>query len=254
MLPNFIRKLFDQEGFGDKLRKDIIPYLDASILKTGQINPNLLPDLAYNILYRVDTETERLLLTTDKVQNYDFVLVNNDLLYIVVDDTKLNTEDGYLVLLSLTNFAQGTPKVSETAEKLKNPIDIVITGVVSGTQQNWDGSSDININITEIDKSNILPLNIVEYMNDDKTEIVYNDLGKIFPLLRESIIIQKIDLNGWYCYIKNIGSTMLTVTSTENATIDSQSEYKIAPNCVIKFISDGFNFITIDNTPRIVLE
>lgn len=253
VLPPLIEKLFDQEGFGEKLRAEIIPYLDASILKTGKINPNLIPDLAYNILYRVDTEAQMLTLTTDNVQNYDFVLVGNDMLYMVLDDTNLNSIDSYLFLLSLKNFSGGNPKESEQAIKLKNPISISLTGAINVTQSNWNGTSNIELNIESIDPNYCFNLNKVIRVESDFT-ITQSNLNNIICVsTAATITLNKIEMNGWNCFIKNISSNEM-VTIESGTYIDTVNSIKLAPRCVVKLVSDGNNFISIDNTPTVIFE
>ena len=63
---------------------------------TGVISPEHLPAGVVEKLVKVQDDTERFALTTDEVQNWDTVLVlDTNLMYMVVDDTKLDSEDGY---------------------------------------------------------------------------------------------------------------------------------------------------------------
>ncbi len=74
--------------------EDIIS-LDASKL-TGMIDLARLPHGALERLYPVDNDEARFALTINEVQNGDTVKVNDTkMLYIVVDDTKLSSEEGY---------------------------------------------------------------------------------------------------------------------------------------------------------------
>ena len=76
---------------------DDIDSIDASKI-TGTINIDNLPASVIERMVRVSDDTARFALTTSNVQNGDTVKVNDTgLLYMVVDDTKLNSEDGYEV-------------------------------------------------------------------------------------------------------------------------------------------------------------
>ena len=63
----------------------------------GTIPVNLIDKSALERTYLVDTEAERLALTIAEVQEGDMVYVRNTYAYyFVIDDTKLDSEDGYL--------------------------------------------------------------------------------------------------------------------------------------------------------------
>lgn len=63
---------------------------------TGVISPEHLPAGVVEKLVKVANDAARFALTTAEVQNWDTVLVlSTDLMYMVVDDTKLDSEDGY---------------------------------------------------------------------------------------------------------------------------------------------------------------
>lgn len=241
-LPHFIRKLFSQNGFGSTLNPEIIPDLDASKIKTGKLHPNVIPDLAYNVLYRVDSEQDMVMLTTNEVQNNDFTLVAGDRLYMVVDENNLNNvSKGYLFLLSLKNLNSGG---------ISHPINISLTGDVTGVQENWDGSTDIEIETTIASEA---VLNKVVYLSED-TIIEDSNLGNILCIISPiDILIPKIDINGWNCYLKNLTDNIVSI-SGQNTDIDNQSSFDIAPECTIKLISNGDNYITIDTTPRVILK
>lgn len=72
-----------------------IPALDATTLK-GMIPLNTLPQAALERLVKVANRAARLALTNSQVQTGDSVLqIDTKTMYVVVDDTKLNVEDGY---------------------------------------------------------------------------------------------------------------------------------------------------------------
>lgn len=69
--------------------------IDASRI-VGIISPDNLPSSVKERLYIVSTDEDRFNLTTNEVQNGDIVKVNDTkTMYLVKDDSKLNSEDGY---------------------------------------------------------------------------------------------------------------------------------------------------------------
>lgn len=72
-----------------------IPTIDATAL-TGIVPMASIPQGALERLIRVDNKAKRLALTTKDVQLGDSVFqIDTSVMYIVVDETKLNSEDGY---------------------------------------------------------------------------------------------------------------------------------------------------------------
>jgi Cu/Ag efflux protein CusF len=89
-LPKLIRRLFENNGFGTKLSKDIIPDLDATNITSGKFTKARMPDFTTCTVKHVATAEEQVTLTVEDVQNGDIVVVAQDLVYLVQDDTKLN--------------------------------------------------------------------------------------------------------------------------------------------------------------------
>ncbi len=91
-----------------KISADILPELeslDASKL-TGTIDIARIPHGALERLTVVADDTARFALTNEQVQNGDTVKVaSSNIMYFVVDDTKLSTEDGYEVYTAGTATA-----------------------------------------------------------------------------------------------------------------------------------------------------
>ena len=145
---------------------DDIVSLDASKL-TGTIDISLLPTGALERLVIVETDEERLALTTLNVQKGDTVKVNSTgLMYFVIDDTKLNSEDGYASYSAGTATAvawsgiTGKPstytpsththtksEISDLPSSLKNPNALSL--VVNGTTTSYDGSEVKSVTINE---------------------------------------------------------------------------------------------------------
>lgn len=68
----------------------------AQLDEDGLIPIENIPPEVIERMYSVQDDTARFALTTDEVQNGDFVYVNStQSMYLVIDDTHLNTEAGY---------------------------------------------------------------------------------------------------------------------------------------------------------------
>lgn len=102
-----------------------IPILSIPVgLFAGIINPENLPKSALERLYPVDNDTERFKLTKDDVQNGDIVKVKDtELMYVVKDDTKLNSEDGYEIYKA--GWAAAVPWTGVTEKPISQNIDDV---------------------------------------------------------------------------------------------------------------------------------
>ena len=143
-----------------------ITSLDASKL-TGTIPIERLPAGALERLIVVATDTERFALTTSSVQKGDTVKVtSSELLYYVVDDSKLSTESGYEIYTAgkatsvdwsgVTNKPSTyTPsththtksQITDFPTTLKNPTALTIS--VNGSSITYDGSTAQTVTITE---------------------------------------------------------------------------------------------------------
>lgn len=146
---------------------DTIDGIDASKIKSGTISIDRLPQGALERCVIVADKTARLALTTSSVQVGDTVKeTDSGLMYFVIDDTKLNSEDGYTIYTAgsatavpwngVTGKPATFPPSSHTHSKsqitdfpaaLKNPSALTIS--LNGTSQGaYDGSAAKSINIT----------------------------------------------------------------------------------------------------------
>ena len=145
--------------------------IDASKIKSGVIDIARLPQGALERCIVVADDAARLALTTAKVQTGDTVKVTKTgLMYFVVDDTKLSTEDGYEVYTagSATSVpwsgVTGKPSTftpaththnyagsasaggaATSANKVNNSLTISCNGTTAAT---FDGSAAKSVNIT----------------------------------------------------------------------------------------------------------
>lgn len=88
-----------------------VPKIPASAIK-GIIDLSHIPQGAMDKLVKVDNAAKRLALTTASVQTGDSVLqLDTGAMYIVIDDTKLNSEEGYQI------YKAGTALEAEHATK-----------------------------------------------------------------------------------------------------------------------------------------
>lgn len=75
----------------------------ADLDENGQVPLNELPAMVFEHMEVVTDDTARFALTTDDVQNGDTVYVNaTEIMYFVIDDTKLDREAGYKPLAAGT--------------------------------------------------------------------------------------------------------------------------------------------------------
>lgn len=140
--------------------------IDANKITSGTISVDRLPKSAFDEFLAVENKTARLALTKDRVQNGDTVKeTDTGRMYLVINDTKLNIEEGYQEYTTIVDWASITGKPSDfhpeththTKEQitnfpqsLKNPYALYIS--VNGTRKgSYDGSSVTNINVAAAD-------------------------------------------------------------------------------------------------------
>jgi len=120
----------------------------VSLDEHGFVPLENLPPEIYERMYGVADDDARFDLTTDEVQNGDVVFVNNtQIMYLVVDETKLDSEDGY------REFAAGIA-AKAVADKDGNQIDTTYAtkSEVAGKQDTIDSSHKLDADL--VDDSN----------------------------------------------------------------------------------------------------
>lgn len=114
----------------------VIPQVDASVVTTGMLPLSVLPQGALERLVKVADEEARFALTTDDIQLGDSVLqLDTGVMYIVIDQTKLNSADGY------QEYSAGT---AVSAERVEHALTIQKNGVQEFV---YDGSTAHTLNI-----------------------------------------------------------------------------------------------------------
>lgn len=143
-----------------------IPSVDASSVSTGILPLSVIPQGALERMVTVANRDARLKLTTAQVQLGDTVKqTDTGVLYIVVDESKLNQDAGYQEYKAGTalNANHATSADSATkatsADKVGHSLKIMtVSGTSSAVTQHtntFDGSSDVSIRIDNITPDNM---------------------------------------------------------------------------------------------------
>lgn len=169
--------------------------LDASTVTVGELPLNVIPKSAQERLYGVDNQAARFALTTKEVQNGDTVQQKDTgELYLVKDDTKLNSEDGY------AKYTAGTA----TKAKALDPGATIQTDLSSEQAKNFTGESAVQPGVTGTlpvkhggtGTENGIPTTenpgLVPELPDDKT-LFLNGLGTWqYPIQQERAAIAEL--------------------------------------------------------------
>lgn len=134
-----------------------IPSIDAASI-SGTLPFEVIPQGAFERLKRVTDKAARFRLTTTDVQNGDSVLQNDTgVMYVVIDDTKLNSDDGYQeykagTALEATHAANADNATNATtAGKVGHGLSVGVTyGTTSASRKqtfSFNGSADVSFDI-----------------------------------------------------------------------------------------------------------
>lgn len=119
--------------------------MDASKVNTGMLPLSVIPQGALDKLVKVANEEARYQLTTSSVQTGDSVLqTDTGVMYIVVDESKLNSAAGYQEYKASTALEAVT---ANSADKLTTPRNIRVN-LASTSSASFDGSSDATPGVT----------------------------------------------------------------------------------------------------------
>ena len=117
--------------------------IDASRVSKGILPLGVIPQAALERLVKVADKTKRLALTEKDVQLGDSVLqLDTNIMYVVVDTSKLNSEDGY------QEYKAGSAASAETAAKLTNSHNFSIAGDVTAMGVSFNGTNDVALQST----------------------------------------------------------------------------------------------------------
>lgn len=112
---------------------DALRNLDASWLTNGTIPLDRIPQAAMERLVKVATKADMLKLTKDDVQKGDTVLcLDTNIMYVVVDDTKLNSEAGYQEYKAGSAAKASVADVANSVEWNNVQNKVVVSSTTSG--------------------------------------------------------------------------------------------------------------------------
>lgn len=122
--------------------------IDASKITSGILDLARLPQAALERCVVVPDNSSRFALTTDQVQLGDSVKVTKtDKMYIVVDETNLDSEDGYIQYASATTIADklaSSHKIGDASFDGTKDITLEEMGVIEVIKEHkikWEGSN-----------------------------------------------------------------------------------------------------------------
>lgn len=276
-LPSLLQRLFEKAGFGEFLKKEIIPNhadihktgerdsleLDASQITSGVLSLKRLPPTVQERSFEVKNTSDLFSLTTEDVQNGDLVLVTKTgVWYQVHDDEHLDKMNSYKVLsTSHINTTNGNASLSDATVKFQIPVNISIKGL-NTDPVSWDGSSNLVLIAKKLDSyliESIRSIVTVEYIEIPTYNITNRHKGHML-CCKETCTLQLLPAdktNGWNCYIKNTTEkSCYLLTDFAKFTIDGLTDkYEIFPLMSVHIIFDGkSNYITISNMPLVTSE
>ena len=208
--------------------------LDASHV-IGKLSIDRLPKAAFDVLYYVQDDAARLVLTIDKVQNGDTVCVVNPkkTFWRVVDDTKLTSDDGYILMTE-------APALTTDWSTIKNkPTTISGYGI---TDLYTKTETDTTIMNNVITKSNHYADSTIQYKGSDRLAGLSMRGGSLLNL---SPSFSKNIFN--YTTVVNMSATSIYVTPT----VDDQNASLKVNDCVTSSGLESFPITTpqYDPTP-----
>lgn len=149
-----------------------ISNIDASKITSGTINIERLPKSALGELIIVENDDERFNLTKEQVQKNDTVkVISTNKMYYVVDDTKLNSAEGYTDYLANVDWATITniPQHFTPEEHIHRASDVRMTDYVQ-VENKEDVVPTDNLNIAINKLENKIKDGINNFLHTDTTE------------------------------------------------------------------------------------
>lgn len=117
--------------------------IDASRVSKGILPLGVIPQAALERLVKVANKAKRLALTEKDVQLGDSVLqLDTNVMYVVVNTSKLNSEDGY------QEYKAGSAASAGTAAQLTTPHNFSIAGDIVAPNISFNGTNDVALQST----------------------------------------------------------------------------------------------------------
>lgn len=159
--------------------------LDASKITSGLLPLSCIPDSAFERTFEVATEKERLLLTKEKVQDGDIVIVtgNPDKWYKVIDDKNLDKESGYREIIGGTTAVAQMSREFDANYKGANSIAekfAEISGQGRSVETIKKNADDIATNLNSINELKGTSWNGENVKNNASQIQILNSLKSVF--------------------------------------------------------------------------
>lgn len=229
----------------------------ADLDTNGKVKLEQIPKVALDNLIKVENDTARFALTTDDVQTGDTVKVlesddgSGERMYLVVDDTKLDSEDGYTGYSATTTW--------ETIEG--KPDDI--GQVIHITQAEYDALDDTKLTddvvymITDAEGGGSGGVSSWEDLQDKPTNLVYSEEGEataieIVKELTTNDIVDNLNSNDATKVLSakqgaHLNYIMERVVGTDIAEYSEDSTYEVGDYCI--YTDSLYRCHTAINTP-----